>query len=120
MNDHENRDNCLFCKIAKKQIPATLLYEDEDVVAFPDIAPQAPVHFLVIPKQHISHLMELTPEHDALVGKMLRIGQQLAKEQGLENDGARFVMNCKEGAGQTVFHIHLHVLGGRALQWPPG
>ena len=112
--------DCLFCKIIQGDIPAQKLYEDDDVLAFRDIDPKAPTHFLVIPKKHVSTLMDMKEEDSHLVGKMMYVAQQAAKEQGLENSGARFVMNCKEDGGQTVYHIHLHVLGGRSLSWPPG
>ncbi|SFM81767.1 histidine triad nucleotide-binding protein [Halopseudomonas yangmingensis] len=111
--------DCLFCKIVEGKIPAKKLYEDEQVVAFHDINPQAPVHFLVIPKKHIATLQDVTEADRALLGHMLFIGQQLAVEQGC-NQGFRTVFNCNEHGGQTVYHIHLHVLGKRQLSWPPG
>lgn len=113
-------DNCLFCKIIAGKIPSACLYEDEQVFVFRDIAPKAPVHFLVVPKKHIANLMELTPADSALMGHVVFQAQRVAQEQGLTEKGARFVFNCKEDGGQTVDHIHLHVLGGRALEWPPG
>ncbi|NLO22997.1 MAG: histidine triad nucleotide-binding protein [Fibrobacter sp.] len=113
-------DDCLFCKIVAKEIPSKMIYEDDEIFAFYDIAPKAPVHFLVIPKKHFTHLMEIEEGDSALMGKLLFHGQRLAKELGLEESGARFVLNCKEEAGQTVWHIHLHILGGRPLSWPPG
>ncbi len=112
--------DCLFCKIAAKEIPAKIVHEDEELVAFEDISPQAPVHLLVIPRQHISRLNDLEPEHDELVGKIVRLAKKLAKERDIDQAGYRVVMNCNEEAGQSVFHIHLHLLGGRAMQWPPG
>ncbi|MBD3374981.1 HIT domain-containing protein [candidate division KSB1 bacterium] len=112
--------DCLFCKIAAKEIPAKIVHEDEELVAFEDISPQAPVHILVIPRQHISRLNDLQPEHDELVGKIIRLAKKLAKERDIDQAGYRVVMNCNEQAGQSVFHIHLHLLGGRAMQWPPG
>ena len=111
-------DNCLFCKIIKKEIPADILYEDDEILAFRDIAPQAPVHFLVIPKKHISGPSEIAGEDEQRMGKLIRIGSKLAKQEGVEH--FRMVFNNGEQAGQTVFHIHLHILGGRDLQWPPG
>jgi len=111
--------DCLFCKIVAGDIPARKLYEDDHVVAFHDIGPQAPVHFLVIPKKHIATLNHLTEDDSALTGHMLFTAQRLAKEQGCEQ-GFRVVMNCNEDGGQTVFHIHMHVLGKRQLAWPPG
>ena len=110
--------DCLFCKIIDGDIPSEKLYEDEEILAFRDIAPQAPVHFLVIPKKHISGPDEITEEDDMVIGKLLRIGSQVAKQEGIEQ--YRVVFNNGEQAGQTVFHIHMHVLGGRGMQWPPG
>lgn len=113
-------DDCLFCKIIKGEIPSKKVYEDDEFFAFRDINPQAPVHFLIVPKKHIATVMDMSPEDAALVGRMLYRAQLLAKEEGLTENGARFVFNCKADAGQTVWHIHLHVLGGRAFGWPPG
>ncbi len=110
----------LFSKIIKREIPAEILYEDEDVLAFRDINPQAPVHFLVIPKQVIPTLNDVQPQQAELVGKMVLAAQQIAREQGIAEKGYRLVMNCNEDGGQTVFHIHMHVLGGRPMSWPPG
>jgi histidine triad (HIT) family protein len=112
--------DCLFCKIVAGEIPAELLYEDEYVVAFKDINPQAPMHHLVIPKKHISTINDLSVDDEALVGKMYLAGKALAQQEGVADSGYRTVMNCGESAGQTVFHIHLHVLGGRKMEWPPG
>lgn len=111
--------DCLFCKIVKGDIPAKTIYEDDQVIAFQDIAPQAPIHFLVIPKKHIATLHDLTEDDKLLAGHLLLVAQKLAKEQGCDN-GFRVVMNCNEDGGQTVFHIHMHVLGQRLLNWPPG
>ncbi|WP_439859928.1 histidine triad nucleotide-binding protein [Pseudomonas sp. MBLB4136] len=111
--------DCLFCTIVAGEIPARKLYEDDQVFAFHDIGPQAPVHFLVIPKQHIRTLKDLEEGDKALLGHMVFIAQRLAREQGCE-EGFRLVMNCEALAGQSVFHIHLHVLGQRPLHWPPG
>jgi histidine triad (HIT) family protein len=111
-------DNCIFCKIISGVIPSKKLYEDDELLAFHDVNPQAPVHFLVIPKKHIRNIMEL--EDSSLPGKLLFKAQQLAKENGCEEKGARFVINCKSHGGQTVDHLHCHVLGGRFLSWPPG
>lgn len=111
--------DCLFCKIVAGEIPARKLYEDDRVFAFHDIGPQAPVHFLVIPKPHISTLNHLSEADSALTGHMLFTAQRLAKEQGCE-EGFRVVMNCNELGGQTVQHIHMHVLGRRQMTWPPG
>ena len=112
-------EDCIFCKIIRGDIPAELLYQDDDVLAFSDISPQAPTHMLVIPKKHISAPRDIGESDEALIGKLVRVGTDLAKEQGL-SDGFRLVMNNGERAGQTVFHIHMHVLGGRTLTWPPG
>jgi histidine triad (HIT) family protein len=111
--------DCLFCKIVAGEIPARKLYEDDQVFALHDIGPQAPVHFLVIPKKHIRTLMDLEEGDKALVGHMVFTAQQLAREQGCE-EGFRLVMNCEAQAGQSVFHIHMHVLGQRPMHWPPG
>ncbi|MDJ0834332.1 MAG: histidine triad nucleotide-binding protein [Gammaproteobacteria bacterium] len=110
----------IFGKIIKREIPADILYEDDDVLAFTDVSPQAPEHFLVIPKQAIATVNDIQPEQAELVGKMVLAAQKIAKDKGIADDGYRLVMNCNEGAGQTVFHIHLHVLGGRPMTWPPG
>jgi histidine triad (HIT) family protein len=112
--------DCLFCKIVAGQIPANVVHQDDDLVAFRDINPQAPLHVLVIPKRHISTLNELTPGDDALVGSMLRRAAAIAAEHGYGDRGYRTVFNVNREAGQTVFHIHLHVLAGRGLSWPPG
>jgi histidine triad (HIT) family protein len=112
--------NCLFCRIIAGEIPASKVYEDDHVVAFNDINPQAPMHVLVVPREHIETLNALTPAHDALVGEMTRRGAALAAERGYAASGYRTVFNCNADAGQAVFHIHLHVLGGRRLNWPPG
>ncbi|MGL4184306.1 MAG: histidine triad nucleotide-binding protein [Thiotrichaceae bacterium] len=111
---------CLFCRIAAGEIPANILYSDEDVLAFRDINPQAPLHALVIPRKHIATINDLQADDAALVGKLFLAAKQVAKEAGYAEDGYRVVMNCGLDAGQTVFHIHLHILAGRALSWPPG
>jgi histidine triad (HIT) family protein len=111
---------CLFCKIASREIPATLVYEDDQMFVIDDIRPQAPLHALVIPKQHIATLNELSLEHDTLVGGMMRRAAALAAERGYAARGFRTVFNTNADAGQSVDHIHLHVLGGRTLTWPPG
>lgn len=110
--------NCLFCKIIKGEIPADKLYEDDDILAFRDIAPQAPVHFLVIPKKHIRGPADITSENEQLIGKVIRMGGEIARQEGLEH--YRVVVNNGVEAGQTVFHIHIHILGGRGMSWPPG
>jgi histidine triad (HIT) family protein len=111
-------DNCLFCKIIQGEIPATILYEDEDVLAFRDIAPQAPMHFLVIPKKHLSGPETVTAEDEQVAGKLMRIGNKIALQEGISQ--YRVVVNNGPEAGQTVFHLHMHILGGRKLTWPPG
>lgn len=110
----------IFSKIINREIPADILYEDDDVLAFSDVSPQAPVHFLVIPKQPIATLNDIEPAHAELVGKMVLTAQKVASEKGIHKDGYRLVMNCNDHGGQTVFHIHMHVLGGRPMTWPPG
>jgi histidine triad (HIT) family protein len=112
--------DCLFCKIVAGEIPGSIVYRDERLVAFRDINPQAPMHVLIVPRRHIASLNELSTEDDGLVGEMIRRGAALAKEHGYADRGYRTVFNCNADAGQTVFHIHLHVLGGRTLTWPPG
>jgi histidine triad (HIT) family protein len=112
--------DCLFCKIIAGQIPGSIVYQDETLVAFKDINPQAPLHVLVVPRRHIASLNELTVSDDGLVGEMIRRGAALARNHGHAERGYRTVFNCNADAGQTVFHIHLHVLGGRVFKWPPG
>lgn len=110
----------IFGKILRGELPCDRVYEDADVLAFRDINPAAPVHILVIPKQHVVNLFDVTPEHDRLIGHLMRVAAQVAREQGLEEGGFRLVLNNGAGAGQTVFHMHAHVIGGRELSWPPG
>ncbi|GMO27899.1 MAG: histidine triad nucleotide-binding protein [Spirochaetaceae bacterium] len=112
--------DCLFCNIAAGKIASRKIYEDEELFAFHDINPQSPVHFLVIPKKHIANLMECNAEDASLLGKMLDCAQRLAVQQGLGERGCRFVINCKSDGLQTIDHLHIHVLGGRKLKWPPG
>lgn len=112
--------DCIFCKVIDKTIPAKIAYEDDEVLAFHDIHPQAPVHMLVIPKKHISTINQIEPQDQLLAGKLLLTAQKLAKEQGFADAGFRVVMNCNEQGGQTVYHIHMHVLAGRHMTWPPG
>jgi histidine triad (HIT) family protein len=109
----------IFTKIIEKQIPADILYEDERVLAFKDINPQAPIHFLVIPKKHIATTNDISEEDEAIVGYMHRVASKVASELGVAKEGYRTVMNCNEHGGQTVYHIHLHVLAGKPLGWPP-
>ena len=113
-------DNCLFCKLINGEIKTDSVYEDDDVFAFRDISPQAPVHILVIPKQHIATLNDTDDSHTNLLGKLVLTAKAIAKKEGLADNGYRLVMNCNEDGGQTVFHIHLHLLAGRSLSWPPG
>jgi len=108
---------CIFCKIIAGEIPSDKLYEDDDVLAFRDIAPQAPVHFLVIPKKHIPMPVDISEADEQLTGKMLRIAAQLARENSVE-DGYRIIFNNGEKAGQVVFHLHMHILGGKEKPWP--
>ncbi len=112
--------NCIFCKIIAGEIPAEKLYEDDNVLAFRDIQAQAPLHALIIPKQHIATINDLQPNNAELIGQMFLAAKQIAKAEGYAESGYRTVMNCGEAAGQTVFHLHLHVLAGRDLSWPPG
>lgn len=112
--------DCLFCKIARKEVPATLVFEDEDVVALEDINPQAPVHVLVIPRRHIPTLNDLTPADDALLGKMSRVSARIAAERGVAEAGWRSVVNVNREGGQLVFHVHMHCMGGRPMFWPAG
>jgi histidine triad (HIT) family protein len=112
--------SCLFCRIAAGEIPATIVHQDDQVVAFQDTNPQAPMHVLIVPRLHIASVNDLEPEHDALIGVMMRRAAALAADRGYGESGYRTVFNCNAGAGQTVFHLHLHVLGGRRLGWPPG
>ena len=112
--------DCLFCKVASGDIPATLVHEDDDLVAFRDISPQAPVHILVIPREHVASLDVAEEGHGGLLGRMLLTARDLARSEGIAEDGYRTVLNVGADGGQTVHHIHLHLLGGRALRWPPG
>ncbi len=112
--------NCLFCKIAAGEIPSSKVYEDEIVYAFRDIEPQAPVHILIIPKEHIASANELTEENASVVGHIFAVAVKIAKEEGIAEGGYRIVNNCGKDGGQTVGHLHFHMLGGRSLQWPPG
>ena len=111
---------CLFCRIVSGEIPAKRVFEDDEVVAFEDINPQAPMHVLVVPKTHVATLNDLVESQDQLIGVMVRRAAAIAADRGYAAGGFRAVFNCNADAGQTVFHLHLHVLGGRALAWPPG
>jgi len=112
--------DCLFCKIINSEIPAAIVYQNDDVLAFNDVNPQAPTHILFIPKKHIATVNDLEISDAALVGKLYLAAKKVATDAGFADEGYRLVMNCNAGAGQTVFHIHLHMLAGRALHWPPG
>ena len=112
--------DCLFCKIIAGQIPGRFVYEDHELVAIRDLNPQAPLHALIIPRRHIATLNDLGPHDDVLVGAMQRAAAAIAREHGYSDPGYRTVFNCNRNAGQTVFHIHLHLLAGRVLTWPPG
>lgn len=113
-------EGCLFCGIAAGEIDADVVAEDDDWVAFRDIAPQAPVHVLVIPREHVARADDLEAGHDAMVGRLFRAAARVAASEGIVEPGYRLVMNSGEGAGQSVWHVHLHVLGGRPMRWPPG
>ena len=112
--------DCLFCKIVSKDIPATVVLENDAVLAFEDLNPAAPCHVLVIPKAHIATVNDVEPSHELALGKLFSAAKEVAAQKGLSSDGYRLVMNCGAGAGQSVFHLHLHVIGGRPLEWPPG
>jgi histidine triad (HIT) family protein len=111
---------CLFCKIVRREVPGKIVYEDDELLAFEDINPQAPTHLLVIPKRHIESLNALEDGDDRIVGAIVRRAAAMAKERGISGGGYRTVFNTNRDAGQTVFHIHLHLLGGRSMAWPPG
>lgn len=112
-------EHCLFCKISAGTIPARIVYEDSEVLAFDDINPQAPIHVLIIPRAHISSMQTVASEHEMMLGKLLHRASLIAKEKQLET-GYRLVINCLQDGGQEVFHLHVHLLGGRQFTWPPG
>ena len=112
--------DCLFCKIIKKEIPSDIVYETDSILAFNDINPQAPHHILIVPKKHIPTLNDLSEEDANLIGTLLLTAKDLAATRGIDESGYRTVFNCNADAGQAVFHIHLHLLGGRPMTWPPG
>jgi histidine triad (HIT) family protein len=112
--------DCLFCKIASGEIPANIFYRDDFVIAFTDINPQAPHHLLIVPLKHIATLNDLTDDDNELIGRMTQTAKALAHKLKIADEGYRVVMNCNHGAGQTVYHIHMHFLGGRHMNWPPG
>lgn len=112
--------DCIFCKIIKKELPAEIVYQDEDIIAFNDRHPRAPIHQLIVPKKHIPTFNELTEKDTMLGGNMLQVARLLAKESNIAQSGYRTIFNCNKDGGQEVFHLHLHLLGGRPLLWPPG
>lgn len=112
--------DCIFCKIASRKIPTDLVYEDEEVIAFKDINSQAPVHLLIVPKKHIKSIMEIGDEDKNLVNKIFKVAQKLAQDNGLSSKGFRLVINTGDDGGQSVKHLHVHLLGGRTMKWPPG
>ncbi|MEW5693614.1 MAG: histidine triad nucleotide-binding protein [Candidatus Hydrogenedentota bacterium] len=113
-------NNCIFCKIIKNEIATNKVYEDDDILAFNDINPKAPLHILIIPKKHIPSLEYAKKEDIEVLGKMQIVAKEIAIKNGVIKDGVRLVLNCNKGAGQEVFHIHYHLLGGRTFTWPPG
>jgi histidine triad (HIT) family protein len=115
----EDERVCIFCRIVKKEIPAQIVYEDTDVIAFKDIQPKAPIHFQIIPKKHIPKILSLTENDKDIVGKLVLTANNLARKENIAESGYRLIFNCNRDAGQAVFHIHLHLLGGRQLGWPP-
>ena len=120
MNGVGENNDCLFCKIVEKKIPADIVYESEDIIAFKDIEPKAPIHCLIIPKKHISTINDINGSNSNIIGLMYEAAAQLARTLNVDKDGYRVVMNCNSNGGQTVYHIHLHILAGRQLSWPPG
>ena len=113
-------ENCLFCKIIEGQVPAKIVYQDQDVVAFADINPQAPQHILFVPRRHIASMIDITPEDGPVLASIFIAATKVAREMGIAESGFRFVTNVGPDAGQSVFHLHFHLLGGRKLAWPPG
>ena len=112
--------DCIFCKIIDKKIPARIVYEDEHALAFEDVNPQAPVHTLVIPRKHIPTLLDIKEEDNNLIGHLVKVANKIANDKGIAERGFRIVTNYNPESGQTVYHIHLHILGGRQMHWPPG
>lgn len=113
-------EECIFCKIIRKEIPSSLVFEDENILAFNDINPQAPIHILLIPKEHFASLNDLPQENNDILSDLLLKARQIAEEKGIAQTGYRLVLNTAKDSGQEVFHIHLHLLGGRRMSWPPG
>lgn len=114
------KDDCIFCKIVKKEIPASIIHEDDKILVFDDIRPQAPVHVVAIVKEHVATLADVSDKDAALVGKLVLGLKNTAREKGVQEAGYRIVINCNKDGGQAVFHLHAHLLGGRNLSWPPG
>lgn len=114
------KEDCLFCRIISGQMSVPFLYESEDIVAFRDIHPQAPVHILVMPKKHIPKISSVQKKEGLLIGRIINVANSLAAEENIADSGYRLIINCGEDAGQEIFHIHLHLLGGRKMSWPPG
>ncbi len=112
--------NCLFCSIIEKKFPSKVVYEDKSVFAFEDVNPQAPIHILVVPKKHISTVLETKPEDNELIGHLFQVANKIARDKGVAEKGFRLVINCNREAGQTIYHTHLHLLAGRPMHWPPG
>ena len=113
-------DECIFCRIIERRLPARIVFEDDEIVAFEDTHPQAPIHTLIVPRRHLASLKDATPDDAPLLGRLFLVATQLARERGLEPRGYRTVINTGTWAGQSVFHLHLHILGGRVFHWPPG
>ncbi|MDP8257902.1 MAG: histidine triad nucleotide-binding protein [Candidatus Aadella gelida] len=114
------KENCIFCKIASKDIAASVVYEDDEILAFRDLDPQAPVHVLIIPKEHIPTVNDLSEKNEAIAGKLFSVARDIAKKEKIDKEGYRLVVNCNKNAGQEVFHMHAHLMGGRSFTWPPG
>lgn len=112
--------DCIFCKIVKHEIPANTVYEDDEVIAFKDINPQAPIHLLIVPKEHVASIMEIDDDNSEILNKIIRVAQNLARQNNIDNKGFRLVVNTGDDGGQTVKHLHFHLLGGRFMTWPPG
>jgi len=112
--------DCIFCKIVKGEIPSQKVYEDDSIIAFDDVNPQAPVHVLIIPKRHIDKISSVSLEDESLLGRMMLKAKSIAEDKGIDKSGYRIVVNCEKDAGQLVFHVHMHILGGRKFKWPPG
>lgn len=113
-------NDCLFCKIQEGAIPADIVFESDDVLAFRDVNPQAPTHILIIPRKHIATINDLDEDHEFIMSRLFSVAKIIAAQEGVDEDGYRMVVNCNEKAGQTVFHIHMHLIAGRRMNWPPG